>query len=100
MGDETKVCVIKIVTGEEIIGKLSMLSETLLELKDARVLLVDPYDAMSLGPVMFCAKPDAPCVFRLTNVVVESSEIRPDLEQAYLESVSALVLPKSSILHG
>lgn len=99
---EQIVC-IKLSSGEEIISKVNeyeKFTEDSFDLIEPRVLMAGPQGQLSLGPLMYSANPDMPTKLKTSSIASWSENVREEIKNGYIQSVSKLVIPNKSILMG
>jgi len=94
----------KLVTGEEFITRLISEDENTYVLDRPRnvMLAVDPSGRpqLQLAPVTYCSDDEKPVVLNKSAVVCISSDIREQMGNSYIESVSKIAIPQKKIILG
>lgn len=95
---------IKLNSGEEIISKVNEFEDITkddnIDLIEPRVLMAGPQGQLSLGPLMFSTNPDKPTKLKISSISSYSEDVREEIKDGYIQSVSKLVIPNKSILMG
>lgn len=98
--EDTTIMALKLTSGEELIAKVVLIDEKIMELHDARSIMLVPGGQLRLAPLLFSADIDKPITVERACVAVYTETIRPEFLDSYTQSISKLVVPKSSILMG
>ena len=92
----TDVVLMKLVSGEEVIGRLADTNEKALILEKARVLTVQPTPQGGMGLAMLpflMGDPEGKCSIMVEAVIGEIvGSIPPELEKGYLQQTSTIQL--------
>jgi hypothetical protein len=95
-----QIFVFKTTGGEEIISYVEKETDTYYLLKDPRALVVSNIGEFQLAPVMFTAAQGKSIYLLKSAISTWSDYVRPEMEDGYRQSVSKIITPNKSILHG
>lgn len=102
--EDTIYC-FKLVTGEEIISRLTPALDYMEPSTDTFSLdnprsIMPVNDRLSLGLALIGANPDKPIILKKSAIVCYTANVRDALKTAYLSAISNIVLPGKQNLMG
>jgi hypothetical protein len=93
----------KLTSGEELISRLTMVSwdqDPTYILDQPRSIMMSGDGRLSFAPTLFSADPDKPITLNKTSVVAYTTDLREEMRDAYLQSVSKIAIPSKKIIMG
>ena len=98
--EEMKVCIFKLINGEELVAKVASQNTAEYILKDARILFSTQSGELKLAPTMFSHDLSQTVTLYKSAIASFSDTPKADFEQAYKEAVSPLAMPDRKIVLG
>jgi len=97
---DTNIFAFKLTSGEEIISRLIQTEnqEDIFLLDNPRVLMIGQDGRFMLAPLMFSSDSDKPIKLQKSSVACYSENVKEELSNGYIGSISKIAIPPKGML--